>query len=963
MNIVDRIREQLEKQDGLSAEAMEPLALAYGAEVAQLNERLSTCAGLLRKGLRSEALQQANIRPNLFDWSASLDFVELDDWLGILQFFHIPQPPRIHQIAVQQLNEALVEEQPLENLLRQHRRLAIGKAPLAWRLKVLRGIAKLDTNNGFWSEDVEVWERARLQEIPAELARATEAKDGEACERLAAELTQTSWLVAPPAALIKEATQRVAQFEYANQCEQLRSIGSAMYDCFAEQNEAACRHQHANWQTITGQLKQPIPNDLYQQVEPALLWLQELDQQHESDEAHSRHVAGLIETLDQRSSVLDIQNAHRMASSSGDLDASLESRYRVVVAELSLTAKRRSMLSIASIAAVALLALGAFGMWQWRSMRQAKLESTVASLTQMLGDGKLPEAQQFLGELQATQASLVSSPQIAALASDLAGRVQQEAQRVEAFDKYLAQADQEQAQAIDLSLLVKAEELARSESEKEQVHRVRRRKQSYDREVQAEQFASLRESLNNITAELDTLEKRSLPTLAATDFDNTLQKLDELERRWPLAGSEGQRLHATVKKRATSMRGAIFQANMAARNEAQGFKAIRNATSLGRLRQALESFCATNPNASVTAEFKEAIGEQPQWAAVERWNEFAQQLSQYVVKPTPQQAKDILAALQTLKADVELEELLVLCPDVEDRLKSFVRRPEVLDAMRQQLDQDYMSALVTLEGTSNSDRGAGVMRAFTYAQQIDEQRLDLSKAPANSQHGIEIINGVDGTVGLATFLGPVTIIDEPKQTFENLISTSKLHEQELLDQWETQFLLQVNELINQRSLDPIFKEVLIAQTIQSGCEGSDYLKQSLKSVSDLLEQRKSRERNWYRLHKAEDTLESALFTELKSSCSHAYRGVPANHLHLQHLGAAKLVFAGALARDSGGKLEIWLSSATTPDGKLLVARATGANADSVRLESVGQIENGNVALATSALGQLAGRPVFLMANN
>src|SRR5690606_39039614 len=143
----------------------------------------------------------------------------------------------------------------------------------------------------------------------------------------------------------------------------------------------------------------------------------------------------------------------------------------------------------------------------------------------------------------------------------------------------------------------------------------------------------------------------------ATDFDSTLQELDELESRWPLAGGEGQRLHATVKKRATGMRGAILQANLAAKNEARGFEAIRNAPSLGRLRQALESFCALNPSASVTAEFKEAIGEQSQWAAVDRWNEFALQLSQYLAKSTPQQAKDVLAALQTLKADVELKEL------------------------------------------------------------------------------------------------------------------------------------------------------------------------------------------------------------------------------------------------------------------------------------------------------------------
>ncbi len=72
-SVVDRIREQMDRQDGVAGEDMEPLARAYGLEVGQANDRLNVCVNLLRKGLRSEAIQQANMRPTssngALDWT------------------------------------------------------------------------------------------------------------------------------------------------------------------------------------------------------------------------------------------------------------------------------------------------------------------------------------------------------------------------------------------------------------------------------------------------------------------------------------------------------------------------------------------------------------------------------------------------------------------------------------------------------------------------------------------------------------------------------------------------------------------------------------------------------------------------------------------------------------------------------------------------------------------------------
>ena len=60
---VDKIRRALEKKFGISEEEMRPLAVTYGDEVDQVNQRLDEAVDLLRKGLRSEAIQSVNRVP------------------------------------------------------------------------------------------------------------------------------------------------------------------------------------------------------------------------------------------------------------------------------------------------------------------------------------------------------------------------------------------------------------------------------------------------------------------------------------------------------------------------------------------------------------------------------------------------------------------------------------------------------------------------------------------------------------------------------------------------------------------------------------------------------------------------------------------------------------------------------------------------------------------------------------
>ena len=166
---VDKIRRALEKRDGIAEDEMRPLAEDYRTQVQQVNQRLDDSVMLLRKGLRSEAIQRIEMVPNALDAAADLEFPEWDEWNEILQFMGVPLPPKLNQDYVAQINEAIIESLPLDALLRRHRRLAIAKAPLGVRLITLRQIARVDSSNSVWHGDVESWEKVRLGQIDAEL--------------------------------------------------------------------------------------------------------------------------------------------------------------------------------------------------------------------------------------------------------------------------------------------------------------------------------------------------------------------------------------------------------------------------------------------------------------------------------------------------------------------------------------------------------------------------------------------------------------------------------------------------------------------------------------------------------------------------------------------------------------------------------------------------------------------------
>ncbi len=202
--IVDDVRSALFNNGQDGDDFLQGAAADYSLAIDEANERLRQCGALLRKGLRSEAIQLCEIEPNLLDVVGILDFPERDTWNELLSLHGLSPPAALMLEVAANLNEAYAVEQPLATLLQRHRLLAMSHGPIKLRLETLRSLADADPENPIWDQDVRTFEEERVKELQREVPQAIASGDVTALNALAAELENSAWRIDRPELLISQ---------------------------------------------------------------------------------------------------------------------------------------------------------------------------------------------------------------------------------------------------------------------------------------------------------------------------------------------------------------------------------------------------------------------------------------------------------------------------------------------------------------------------------------------------------------------------------------------------------------------------------------------------------------------------------------------------------------------------------------------------------------------------------------
>jgi hypothetical protein len=356
--IVDDVRSFLHSSDQTYSDTLKALAAEYAAACKEVNGRLRRCEEYLQKGLRSEAIHFAQGEPVLLDAVAALDFPERADWEEVALTYGLPPPPKLRVETAEALNKAYSEEQPVEQLLRRHRRLALKRAPLVQRLAVMHQLAEADPTNPIWAEDLPAFERARFQKMSNDLQAALSTNDLDAIFGLWEEVQGGRWLVQPPADLVNVFTVEMPRRRHVRARQICEKIARELKVAYSTRNEPGARKLQYEWLQHLQQLELGPTDPLWELAGPALRWLAEKDRQVADTQAYEAAVAEFERAFYRGADVQELeQEYYKVRKFQRPVPAELEQRFRERVSSVRTAAQRRERLLLAAAFAFGTLLL------------------------------------------------------------------------------------------------------------------------------------------------------------------------------------------------------------------------------------------------------------------------------------------------------------------------------------------------------------------------------------------------------------------------------------------------------------------------------------------------------------------------------------------------------------------------------------------------------------------------------
>lgn len=321
--MIDSIRAAIEIPESVSTEKLAELASEYAATCKEINQRLEHCSRYLRTGNPCEAVRLAESTPLLLDLCNIIDFPERDDWGNICKSQNLEVAPTIIQSLVESLNAAYDTVYQSEDLLKEHRRLALARAPLKDRLDVLYKLGENEPENVLWTDMIGKFETARLEEITTTFNRAKAEKNAaRVVPDLLRELETCPWKTPPPTSLVDKLRSVAKDAAVKQNIQQFRVLADNFHFAVAANDIPRAAHWRDQW---NARLKTShislasIPEEIRNIFNTAAKWLASIEQknkiaasfknklneleislQTEDDPNELREVYQVIETFAQR---------------------------------------------------------------------------------------------------------------------------------------------------------------------------------------------------------------------------------------------------------------------------------------------------------------------------------------------------------------------------------------------------------------------------------------------------------------------------------------------------------------------------------------------------------------------------------------------------------------------------------------------------------------------------------------
>jgi hypothetical protein len=633
--LVDQIRAFVQSSDQTRNNALESLASAYAEACVDVNQRMSRCHRLLQQGLRSEAIQLADSEPKLLESLAALDFPERADWDELGQIYELAAAPKLAVDQAQFLNEAYAQEDPLQDLLRMHRRLALQRAPIRSRIGVMRKLAAQDSTNPIWNEDLRTFEKARFRQVQTEATEAAQSRNVGTISQLLAEIEQQSWVEPPPKALLQALRKADALFRGQQMRSLLNDLDTRLNDAFAARDPIRGRLARQEWIALTASAPLAPADPIWERVQPALSWLEEADRQDELHRAHEDSMAALVQRLDDSAYVSPAELerlAHAVLQYGQGMPEAIQQRYvsRLSVAET--TQQRRLRLIITGSAACLLMA-GSLAFYTIRSWARASDATQAAgAINDMIALDEIDRAAGFLEKIRNADAGLLSYPPMIEATQKFEVIRDKETDRAVQFDKALRAAEQAPLEQTNPPELEAARKLARQQTEKQAIAQVAQRRAALLAAARAKHEQDLAPRLDAIGRKIAVFQqtvREAAPGKAnessiLASLSEARRDLAELLPRLDYVGGELQSLATAFSQKIDKTHAMLEQRRKQGQLEeeltgALAYSARGSSGNLVNFANELDTYIKLSPDEPHVPALRQTRDEQNLWSSIEEW--------------------------------------------------------------------------------------------------------------------------------------------------------------------------------------------------------------------------------------------------------------------------------------------------------------------------------------------------------
>ncbi len=937
-------------------------ASEYVAACDEVNLRLVECAGLLKKGLRSEALQAAEREPNVLDSVGILDFPELPEWHKALSEQGIVLPPAIKNEIAGDLNTAYFSATPLTGLMRSHRLLALARAPLAQRIGVMRQIRDLDLDNPIWDQDLRVYESARMREIPKELAAASSAKDANRVTGLAFELEAPGWLISPPADLVARTRKIVRSLAADSATAELREIEKKLSNAHSALDEDAGFAQKARWDKLmaTAQLAQDDP--LVARAAPAIHWLNRLLEQRRQQDEYAGAIAQLEDSLDRDADRRTLERAYQaMHRLDAELPELLERRYVERIRSLDAADKRRFVLLLSGV--IGALAIAA-SVTLWiilRTHHENQVASSTAAMSKLVESGNLVEARKYADSIAVQSKSIAVRPVFIEQVTRLEGLEREEKVRTERFLELLSRLEQMDDNAPERSLLSEAEKLAKTDTETAKVAAIRARVRSADvvrqKEIDTQFDKRYRELLASV-AEMGGQLERGTPvdTKVLSELRQAIQRLGDTESKPSIALSS--QVEPLLAKAAVLTR--VNNDLISLRQTLDGLS-----SKIGKPQEFGAGLSELAKNHAAMASFKLVAEEANLWSGAQAWHQLVHDFAvMKLLAMGPKEAAAILARADALAKDHPMISEPPFFVTKRGLLEGISKRESSegqlqLDLLQRSFEGRIMTGLWLVKGIRFSPKGSEE-RFYTDADPIPPG------VATEARLAIHVINSLDLAAGNDVRLDREGLIAKPApqvQLSKDVIAIIQVAKK---GDWDTSMLEILTVLLSSKyeDLDPLLRFITFSRVLEVGRDGSHAIKVAFEPIWQIVQDANvDSSANW-------------LIWNEKQAASSRAEATTSFKAILARFPEAKERFAKQLELDripiepapkwigwirpDGKQLRVDPGRNPPIDGKLFVlAPPTAPANEKAEWIPVGESKSGAMTLQPST-SLAAGRPIFIL---